>query len=74
MKAAIEFKSKDGKIYLYSFEITRKDFKFLQEKAPDNIKIHEVRYVMPSWIVSLKLTKIYCFLYDIFLFRNPFNK
>ena len=39
----------------------------------DGLIIHEVLHTIPEWVVDLGLERPWCFLQDVFYFRNPFK-
>ena len=39
----------------------------------DGLDVHVVENVVPVWVVDLGLTRPWCFLQDLWNFRNPFK-
>jgi hypothetical protein len=39
----------------------------------DGLEVEEILNVIPVWIVDLGLVRPWCFLQDLFNFRNPFK-
>ena len=48
------------------------DPKHLNEWRTDGLEIGEIENVIPVWIVTLGLTRMWCFFQDVFNFKNPF--
>jgi hypothetical protein len=40
----------------------------------DGIEVFELHHSIPMWAVDLGLTRPWCFVQDVFNFRNPFHK
>jgi len=57
-----------GKAHKWSFLI-EEDPQYLQEWLDDGLDISLVVNIIPEWVVNLGLTKVWCFLQDIFQFR-----
>lgn len=49
------------------------DPKYLAEWRADGLEIYEVCNVIPAWIADLGLTRPWCFLQDVFNFKNPWG-
>ena len=50
------------------------DPKYLEEWRADGLKIDEICNIIPEWVASLGLVRPWCFLQDIFHFKNPLAK
>lgn len=61
-----------GKDRSWSFEFYG-DPKYLEEWRADGLQIDEVCNVIPEWIADLGLVRPWCFLQDIFNFKNPWG-
>lgn len=61
-----------GKSHTWSFNFYGDD-KYLDQWRDDGLDIDEVVNVIPEQIAAFRLTKIYCFLQDMFNFKW-FNK
>lgn len=62
-----------GNMQKWSFEFYG-DLKYLPEWRADGLEIDEVCNTIPLWVVNLGLTNVWCFLQDIFNFKNPWSK
>ena len=49
------------------------DEKHIQEYLDDGLVVDEIVNTIPVWVVDLGLTRAWCFLQDIFNFKNPFK-
>lgn len=49
------------------------DPKYLAEWRADGLEVHEISNVIPVWVADLGLTRPWCFLQDIFNFKNPWG-
>lgn len=61
-----------GKYHTWHF-YTYVNSKFVQEWRDDGVEIVQIMNTVPVWIVDLGLTRIWCFLQDIWDFKNPFT-
>lgn len=50
------------------------DPQYLDEWREDGLEIEVIANVIPSWIAELGLSEPWCFLQDIFHFKNPFKR
>lgn len=50
------------------------DPRHLPDWESDGLEVHLVENSIPEWVVSLGLTRTWCFLQDVFNFKNPFIK
>lgn len=57
----------------YSFNFYG-DPQYLQTWRGAGIEVSEIVNVIPEWVVDLKLVKLWCFLQDIWNFKNPCSK
>jgi hypothetical protein len=57
-----------GKAHKWLF-LVEEDPRYLQEWLDDGLDISLVVNIIPEWVVNLGLTKVWCFLQDIFQFR-----
>jgi len=49
------------------------DEKHIQEYRDDGLVVDEIVNTIPVWVVDCGLTKLWCFLQDVFNFKNPFK-
>lgn len=61
-----------GKQHEWSFTILV-DPRYVAEWREDGLEIHEIYNSIPEWIVDMRLTRLWCFVQDLFHFRNPFR-
>lgn len=61
-----------GKDKTWSFTVHAKS-QWVDDWRDDGLEVSEVLNVVPAWAVTLGLTKIWCFVEDIFYFRNSFK-
>lgn len=62
-----------GKQKDWSFEVMV-DTKYLKEWQEDGLEIYELSNVIPAWWVSAGFPiKLWCFMQDVFNFKNPFK-
>lgn len=47
------------------------DPKYLAEWREDGLEIDEVYNTIPEWAVNAGLLRVWCFVQDVFHFRNP---
>jgi hypothetical protein len=45
----------------------------LEDWRGDGLEVYEVENVIPAWVVALGVVRPFCFLQDLFYFKNPFN-
>lgn len=45
----------------------------IEDLRADGVEVYEVINTVPLWVADLGLTKVWCFLEDVFNFRNPFS-
>lgn len=50
------------------------DPKYIEEWRADGLDITEIENVIPAWIVDLGLLRPWCFVQDVWNFKNPFRK
>lgn len=62
-----------GREHLWGFNFYG-DPKYIPEWVADGLEITALENVVPLWIVTAKLVKPWCFLQDVFNFKNPFKK
>lgn len=53
-----------GKTKIWAFNAYL-DTKYLEEWREDGIEIDEIENIIPVWIVDIGLTKLWCFIQDI---------
>jgi hypothetical protein len=61
-----------GNEHTWSFDVMV-DPRFVEEWRADGIEIDEICNVIPEWIADLGITRLWCFVQDLFHFRNPFK-
>jgi hypothetical protein len=61
-----------GNQHRWSFDVDI-DPKYVEAWRDDGIDISEVFHVIPEWAVGAGLLRVWCFIQDIFHFRNPFG-
>ena len=49
------------------------DTRHLDEWRLDGLEVHVVENSIPAWVVGIGMTKPWCFLQDIFNFKNPWR-
>lgn len=49
------------------------DPKYIPEWRADGIEISEIENIIPEWVVSFGLTRVWCFFQDVWNFKNPFR-
>lgn len=59
-----------GSLKTWSFNFYG-DPKHLNEWRTDGLEIGEIENVIPVWVVTLGLTRAWCFVQDVFNFKNP---
>lgn len=62
-----------GRSKSWSFEFMG-DPKYIEEWNADGLEVREVVNTIPAWIVDLGLVRPWCFLQDVFNFKNPWSK
>jgi hypothetical protein len=50
------------------------DAQYLEEWRADGLEIDEISNTVPAWIAGLGLTRAWCFIQDVFQFKNPFSR
>lgn len=50
------------------------DPKYIAEWRADGLDVSEVCNIIPEWAVDLGLTRAWCFVQDVFNFKNPWSK
>lgn len=60
-----------GKAHTWSFHFDG-DPKYLQEWRDDGLEVYEIYNSFPEWLPS-PLIRSWCFVQDVFNFRNPFR-
>jgi hypothetical protein len=50
------------------------DPKHIKEWREDGLDVSEIENTVPEWVADLGLVRPWCFLQDVFNFRNPFRK
>lgn len=61
-----------GKLKNWSFEFMG-DPKYIPEWAEDGLIVEEVCNTIPLWVCQAGLVKPWCFLQDVFNFKNPWG-
>jgi hypothetical protein len=56
----------------WSFEILARP-QHVEDWRRDGLEVDELLNVIPAWAVDLGLTRIWCFVQDVFHFKNPFR-
>ena len=71
MKAdlSITVRGKSGRSYSFPFQGNPK---YLKEWREDGLEINELCNTIPVWVVRVGLARQWCFVQDVFRFRNPF--
>jgi hypothetical protein len=62
-----------GRSKTWSFTILE-DIKYIQDWIDDGLEVYELCNIVPEVVQRYGLTKLWCFLQDIFNFKNPFRK
>ena len=44
----------------------------IESMRNDGVDVHEVMNQIPEWAVELGLTRVWCFMQDVWHFRSPF--
>jgi hypothetical protein len=47
---------------------------FLKEWQDDGLDVFLIENTIPEWVANLGLVRVWCFLQDVFNFRNPWRK
>lgn len=50
------------------------DPRHIPDLLEDGLRVEEIVYSGPNWVLDLGLIKVWCFFQDIYNFRNPFRK
>lgn len=50
------------------------DPKYVPEWQARGIEIYPLHNVIPEWVVNIGMTKPWCFMQDIFNFKNPWGE
>lgn len=61
-----------GKAHSWSFP-TYGDPRHIPEWREDGLEVFVVENTVPSWVAVLGMARPWCFVQDIFNFRNPFR-
>jgi hypothetical protein len=61
-----------GRQHSWSFHIMV-DPQYVPEWRADGLEINEICNTIPEWIVGAGLIRPWCFLQDLFHFKNPFR-
>lgn len=61
-----------GHEHLWSFHVLV-DPKYVDEWRADGLELNRLENIIPSWVVDAGLMRPWCFLQDIFHFKNPFR-
>lgn len=61
-----------GDRHFWSFDVMV-DPQYVQEWRDDGIEIDEIVNTIPAWITDLGLVRAWCFLQDLFHFKNPWR-
>lgn len=61
-----------GKEKLWSFNFYG-DEKYINDWVSDGLDIDIIENVIPMWVVDVGLTRPWCFVQDLFNFKNPFK-
>lgn len=62
-----------GKTKTWGFAFMQ-DPKLIEEWRADGLDVFEIEAVIPAWVADLGLVRPWCFLQDLFNFRNPWRK
>lgn len=62
-----------GKSKGWSFEFMGNP-RYIEEWTADGLEVWEAVNTIPTWVVDLGLTRAWCFLQDVFNFKNPWSK
>lgn len=62
-----------GKQHEWMF-VTKGDMRDLEQWLHDGIQIYPIVNIIPKWVVDSGLRKPWCFLQDVFNFKNPWSK
>jgi len=68
---SITVNAKDGRKFSFDFY---GDTKYLQEWRDAGLQIDEVVNTIPEWVVDMGLLRPWCFMQDVFNFKNPWGK
>lgn len=60
-----------GKKHTWAFNFYA-DPKYIKEWQEDGLDIVQIENIVPNWAAKLDLVKEYCFLQDLWNFKNPF--
>lgn len=61
-----------GKKHVWGFDFYA-DPKHIKEWRDDGLDVVQIENIVPEWIVDLGLIKPWCFLQDLWNFKNPFK-
>lgn len=61
-----------GKSRTWCFEFIG-DEQYLKEWRDDGLDISRTMNEVPVWVVDMGLTRVWCFVQDVWNFRNPFK-
>ena len=62
-----------GKHHNWSFNFYA-DPKYIEEWRADGLEIGEICNTIPTWVVDIGLVRPWCFMQDVFNFKNPWSK
>jgi hypothetical protein len=62
-----------GKNHTWAFDVYASP-EYVAEWRADGLTVEEISNVVPNWIVEIGLTRVWCFVQDLFHFKNPFGR
>lgn len=62
-----------GREKRWSFEFMG-DPKCIEEWRADGLEVFEIENTVPAWVVDFGLVKPWCFVQDLFNFKNPLKR
>lgn len=68
---SITVDGKEGRKFSFNFY---GDTKYLSEWREQGLQIDEVLNIIPEWVVHAGLARPWCFMQDVFNFKNPWGK
>lgn len=71
IRHSITVKAKSGKEYCFDVYINKKD---LEQYWEEDLEIYGTINTFPEWVNELNLVRPWCFIQDIFNFKNPFSQ
>ena len=73
MARKLMFITARGKRSQWCFDVNA-DPKYLTEWQADGLEIYVVENSIPMWVAEAGMTRAWCFLQDVFNFRNPWRR